>query len=64
MSDTVVKKAFSAQMSNQFKREGQSVKSFMDELKTLTAKDKADYCQWLNDAGFPTMDPAPAEVAK
>ncbi len=51
-------KVFTARMSEQFKKAGQNVKEFMEELKALSSGDKLTYCRWLNEAGLPTQEPS------
>lgn len=36
-----------------FRREGQGMKDFMDELKLLTEKDLEDFRGWFGAAGYP-----------
>ena len=64
MADTT-KVGFTAQMKRFFGfRDGQNVNDFASELRALSYEEKKQFCQWLNDAGFPTEEPAvPAKPA-
>lgn len=53
-----VPKSFTARMAEQFRREGQSLQSFQQELKALGPSDRAWYHEELNKAGLPTDPPA------
>lgn len=57
-------KGFSIQMAAQFKKEGQNLRSFMDEIGELDEADRLWYWERLNAEGYPTGRPkAPKDAA-
>jgi len=53
---TMEAKSFVMQMLNFFgRKDGQTVTGFKAEINELTEKDRADFTQMLNDAGFPVQ---------
>ena len=45
--------AISARLWKEFKKDGQTLMEFNGEVKALTDKDKADFREWFEAAGFP-----------
>jgi hypothetical protein len=53
------RKPFNVQMKAFFGlKEGQNAAGFLAELKEITLQDKREFCQMLNQAGYPTEAPA------
>lgn len=53
---SVEPKAFATQMKNFFGyKQDQKLPDFMAELKALDDKDKADFTEMLNEAGYPVL---------
>ena len=59
MAEVVKKMAFSGRMKEYFGlKPQQTVVQFAQELKEIAPKDKLEFCDMLNAAGFPTEVPA------
>lgn len=59
---TLMKKSFTGQMKSYFGlKQNQTIGEFAAELKAISHKDKVEFCEMLNAAGYPTEEPtAPA----